>query len=97
MAFHIDGGAFGHVFDTVICLIPICGQIDVNDIFTLFAGLRLLATVDGHPQVADRCPVLGEGFALRFACQIAHEKDFVEVRHDRCSPALRCFLDYTII
>lgn len=91
VAFHIDRGALGHVFHAVVRLVSVNGQIDVNDIFTLFAGLRLVAAVDGHPQVADGGAVLWEGLALRFACQFAHEKDFVEVRHDRCAPALKCF------
>ena len=90
MALHIDGGAFGHVFDAEIGLVTVCGQIDVNDVFTLFAGLRFVTAIDGHSQIADGSPVLREGFALWFTGQITHEKDFVEVHHNWFAPVFRC-------
>ncbi len=90
MAFHIDCGAFRHVFDAEIRLVSVCDQIDIDDVFALFAGLRLIAAVDGHRHIADRGSVLLEGFALRFTGQITHEKDFVEVHHNWFAPVFRC-------
>ena len=37
MAFHVDCGSFFHVFDTVVRLMSVYGQIDVDDVFPFFA------------------------------------------------------------
>ena len=66
-------------------------QLDIDDIFPLFARRRLVAAIDGQAHVADRHSCLLDGSGLRIASQIAHEKDFVEVRHNWCAPTFEMF------
>lgn len=97
MAFHVDRTSFGQVFGAIVGQMSIGDQLDIDDIFPLFARRRLVAAIDGQAHVADRHSCLLDGPGLRFAGQITHEKDFVEVHHNWFAPVLDVFHVYTII